>query len=398
MTIMRLLYLHNGSLNFQKANTIQVLSMCSAFSELGVAVTLALPNSGIDQRDIKTHLQENFGTVNSFPIKFYKKMTIGGRLNILGSYWGCRKFLRTASADICFVRNPLFLKLALDARLPTIFETHNSILHNQIAILDQRWRNAVVELSGDDNFLKLIAISEALRQVWLERGIPSGKCITLHDGFDADLFEVPKPQSEARRQLGLPLSEKIVVYTGSLYEDRGVENVLKLASHLTNVNFLVVGGPEESKNYYCNLAVTNGVSNISFTGRVPHYVIPDYLFAADVLLMVWSRKTPTINYCSPLKVFEYMASGRIIVGHAFPTIKEVLHDGKTAYLADVDSFEDLLNKLRKGLTDSYPSQMASCARDTALRKYTWIERVRQVLENIEPIISRRRQEARSRGE
>ena len=57
--------------------------------------------------------------------------------------------------------------------------------------------------------------------------------------------------------------------------------------------------------------------------------------------MIWTDKTNTMNYCSPLKLFEYMAAGRIIVGHDFPTISEVLTNNETALLVPPDSFEAL---------------------------------------------------------
>jgi len=78
-----------------------------------------------------------------------------------------------------------------------------------------------------------------------------------------------------------------------------------------------------------------------------------------------------------------MASGRIIVGHAFPTINEVLSDGETALLADPDSFEELRHKFAEALEQTYPNPMAQEARRLALSKYTWQSRVETILNNIE---------------
>ena len=133
-----------------------------------------------------------------------------------------------------------------------------------------------------------------------------------------------------------------------------------------------------------------GLSNIVFTGHVRHQDVKQYLFAADVLLMIWSRQVPTINYCSPLKMFEYMAAERIIVGHAFPTILEVLKDGEDAYLADPDSFDDLRKKMALALNEEYPNSMAKRARELAMKKYTWQARARAILSFLEASIDRSR--------
>jgi glycosyltransferase involved in cell wall biosynthesis len=185
-----------------------------------------------------------------------------------------------------------------------------------------------------------------------------------------------------RKKLHLPLDKKIVLYTGSLYANRGIDNILKLAKLFPQVYFLVIGGPEKQKNDYIKSALIQKTKNIRFLGYIPHFKVKDYLIAADVLLMIWSKEVKTINYCSPLKVFEYMASGRIIVGHAFPTIKEVLTDGETAYLTNPDSFDELQMKISLALAQNYPNSMAQTAQRLALNKYSWKVRAQTILESI----------------
>jgi glycosyltransferase involved in cell wall biosynthesis len=98
--------------------------------------------------------------------------------------------------------------------------------------------------------------------------------------------------------------------------------------------------------------------------------------------MTWTKKVKTINYCSPLKMFEYMAAGRIIVGYGFPTIKEVLDDGKTALLADPDSFDELKAKLKRALEADSIEGIAERARDLALNRYSWDQRAKSILNQL----------------
>ena len=77
-----------------------------------------------------------------------------------------------------------------------------------------------------------------------------------------------------------------------------------------------------------------------------------------------------------------MAANRIIVGHGFPTIKEVLIDGKTAYLANPESFDELSGKLEKALNDKYPSKIADNARKLVLKHFTWKRRASAILQSI----------------
>jgi glycosyltransferase involved in cell wall biosynthesis len=100
-------------------------------------------------------------------------------------------------------------------------------------------------------------------------------------------------------------------------------------------------------------------------------MIPSYLFTADILLALWSSDVPTINFCSPLKVFEYMAAGRLILAHGFPTIKEILVDGVNAYLANPNDLNDLDKKFKQALNDENEKIISNTARKDAFEKYSW---------------------------
>ena len=356
--------------------------MCQAFAEHGINVTLAVPESKNGSTDIEKIVFDCLGQKESFSFVFFKKYMFQGRFNTLGAFWGLKHLLKTHPTDICYVRTPLSFSLALSFGLSTIFESHNALLHTKSFLLDLFWRRRVVRLSKHKKSIKIITISEALAEVWRARGVADKKILVLHDGFDIGKYNNQPSIGEARKLLGISIHKKIVLYTGSLYEDRGIENVLALARAFPDVQFMVVGGPEGRKLHYCQIAREKGLQNIRFTGRISHRSIPLYLAAADVLLAIWSRKVPTINYCSPLKIFEYMASGRIIVGQGFPTIKEVLTDSESAYLADPNSFDELAKKLRVALHDTYPSKVADNARKLAFKYYSWDKRAKKILNDI----------------
>jgi glycosyltransferase involved in cell wall biosynthesis len=380
---MRLLYLHNTPLDSEKANIVSTLYMCNAFSNLGLEVTLAVPKpkSYITDREISTSIKNIIGQENSFSLKFFRKYTFAGRFNTLGAFWGIKKLLKEESTDICFVRSPVF-KITIDAGIPTIFECHNSLLNTRSKILDRYWKGQLFKLCKYDKFLKMIAISQELSNFWQNNGFPPSKILTLHDCIDDGSHKNIESIEEARDELNLPKDRKLIVYAGSLYRDRGIETILKLAQVYSMACFIVLGGPDERKRYYRKMLEKEGINNVYFMGYIPHNLVKSYLCAADVLLMIWSRKVPTINYCSPLKMFEYMAANRIIVGHGFPTIKEILTDGETAYLANPDSFDELSAKLNNALNDTYPSIIADNARKLVLSHYTWDKKAKAILQSI----------------
>jgi glycosyltransferase involved in cell wall biosynthesis len=378
---MKLLYLHDKSIDSDKANVIQVLHMCYAFAELGQQVCLAIPANSCESDDLRQAVRHQIGKDINFSIKSYRNISIGRRLSMLGSYPGARQLLKSAKADCCFVRNPVLINATLKRNLPTIFESHNASIHDNF-LLNVFWTGNLVKNCKQKKLLKFIAISESLAEKWKAKGIPPHKVISLHDGVDIDSFRIPSDIRKLRTQLGLPANKKIVLYGGSLYADRGIDKILALAKNFIHTCFAIIGGSQKNIDYYTKRAQQQKITNIIFAGRVPHHKVRHYLMAADVLLMVWSTKVRTINYCSPLKMFEYMAAGKIIVGHGFPTIREVLTDGKNALLVNPDSFDELKAKLALALSYSYPNNLAANARRLALEKYSWKTRASKILASI----------------
>ncbi len=374
---MKLLYLHSGTIDSGMANAVQVVQMCSAFARAGVDVVLAVP--GTDAAAARETIAAQTGQQPEFQMRTFRKRTLFGRLQMIGGYLGVKRLLATEPADCCFVRNPVFLNAPLQSGIPTVFEAHNASIH-QSRLMNVFWKRRLIRNARDRHCSAFVSISQALTDFWVRSGVPPSKTLSLHDAVDARHYAEVEDRQSARRAVGLPQARKTVVYTGSLYRDRGIENILELAGTFTEPLFVVVGGPEDRRRHYQALCEDRGMTNIIFTGRVPHKDVRRYLFAGDVLLMLWSRDVPTIDYCSPLKTFEYMAAGRIIVGHGFPTIREVLTDGENAFLADPDSLADLREKLAAALDRSYPDPMAEKARALVLNRYTWDARVRTILE------------------
>ena len=381
---MKLMYIHDTLIDSEQANLVQVLHMCRAFSDNGQRVILAIPKckKAFTENDCKKIIKKKIGIEPNFSVVPFRKITLFGKLNFIGGYFGVKQLIKKNRVDICIVRKASFIGLLLKSDMDLIYEAHNWQTHEGLKIFNFLWTKYLIKKSRDRRFLKFVAISKALGDYWKDQGIPKEKIFVGHDGFDHKIFSEKKDKIQTRRKIGLPEKQKIAVYTGSLYPDRGIERIIKLAEFFKDVLFLVVGGPEKQKEIYAETARLKNLKNILFTGYIPHHQVADYLFAADICLMIWTKKVRTIQYCSPMKMFEYMAAGQIIVGDGFPTIKEILDDGKTALLADPDSFADLKDRFQSALNNNSFENIAQNARKLALRQYTWNMRAKSILDQL----------------
>lgn len=379
---MKLLWLHDIPLESGKANVIHALHMCQTFSQLGQDITLAVPApKGGHGEELVDYASTQMGETIDFQIVPYRKLTIAGRLTVIGGYLGASRLLRDVNVDYVLTTNPTYVNFAVRQGVPTIYESHNSILHNN-RLLNRFLSRNLLRNCRRDRLVGFVTISHNLSNFWVKAGVPNEKVLAIHEAVDVENYQDVPDRNSLRIHLDLPTDRKIVAYTGSFYPNREIENILQLAQANPRAYFVLVGGPDANSAKFAKQASQQGIDNIAFPGRVPHARVKDYLFAADVLLMVWSKKVRTINYCSPLKVFEYMAAGRTIVGHGFPTIREVLTDGENALLADPNSFEELKAKVSQAIAMPTNNALAQTARKLAFERYSWKNRASQILSYI----------------
>jgi len=372
---MNILYLHNVAIDSQYANIIQVMSMCTAMARLGINVTLSLPGTANIDKSDKQGIYE-------FEVHTRVSKCTNNRFKKYFNFHSVINTIKTCNPDLIYIRSLIFLFTALYSRKNIILELHNNKLHERFVLLDKFWRYILKKNIKKKRVKKVVCISQALSEYWIDQGLPKDKIVTAHDAIDTKMFEHSLDKDEARKRLGLPVNTKIVTYAGRLYKNRKIDNIINLAMIHSQALFLIVGGPDEQKDYYQNLVEIKGVKNVIFTGQISHDLIPIYLYASDVLLALWSSEVSTINYCSPLKLFEYMAAGRIIVAHGFRTIKEVLTHNQNAIICDPESMEDLIEKTGLALHMDNSTKLSKQSRMDVFEKHTWAQRAAKILENV----------------
>ena len=174
------------------------------------------------------------------------------------------------------------------------------------------------------------------------------------------------------------------VYTGHLYEGRGMDLMAGLAKRFPSVQFVWIGGREPEVAAWRQRLDEDGVPNVTLTGFLPNADLPRYQAEADILLMPYERVIrgsgggDSAAYCSPMKMFEYMASGRAILSSDLPVLREVLNEGNAILCPPEDldawcrAFEQLVGdpalRMRLG-------QQALCD----VQAYTWMARLKAAL-------------------
>ena len=136
-----------------------------------------------------------------------------------------------------------------------------------------------------------------------------------------------------RGQWGLDERAPMILYTGTFESYQGLDLLLASAAHVLarrpDARFLLAGGEPAQVAAIRSQAQGAGIGHaVIFTGQQPAEEIPMFLDAADVLVSPRSTGTNT-----PLKIYQYLRSGRPIVATRLLTHTQVLDD-KVAFLAE----------------------------------------------------------------
>lgn len=124
----------------------------------------------------------------------------------------------------------------------------------------------------------------------------------------------------------MPAGKRFVVYTGTLEAYQGIDILVEAFQHVVeeipDAFLLIVGGNKDQVAHYRGMSASHGLQErCLFTGRVPQPEAKYFLGMASVLVSPRSEGTNT-----PLKIYEYLASGIPIVATDIQSHTQILDD------------------------------------------------------------------------
>jgi glycosyltransferase involved in cell wall biosynthesis len=365
---MRLYYIANARMPTEKAHGIQIAKMCEAFIDLGVDVTLVLPSRKNISKSIKDfyglHVEVKTAVVPAFD--WYDRGRVLYTLSTLSFACSYSLYLLTH-----YKRGDVVYTVDLDhlayaplpfLGLPYFSEMHGGKPHTLVhRVLFKRARGII-----PTNTITRDQLKETF-------GMKEENLIVEPNGVDLSNFS-PIARAEARRLLGLPQEAKIALYVGRFFDWKGLEIISEAVQHLPkDITIGIVGGSAEE---YARITKKDP-GRIVFYGEKPYTEIPRWASAADVLLVLGTKRDEqSYRYTSPMKVFEYMSIKRPIVASSTPAMQTILSEGECYFYEPDDA---------KSLALAIETAVSRAAEDRVLRayekvkKHSWSARAERVL-------------------
>ena len=162
----------------------------------------------------------------------------------------------------------------------------------------------------------------------------------------------------------------VIGYFGAISEWFDIDLLVHLAKAKPDWRFILVGS-----TYGCKIHKAKSIPNIEFKGEVPYADLPSWLYVFDVCMIPF-RVTELTLCTNPVKVYEYLAAGKPVVGTDLPELREM--DGMVRVAKDRAEF---LVELEAALAETEDPKLLEGRREWA-KQHDWLARARQLDEAI----------------
>ncbi len=367
---MRICYLANTAIPSTNASAIQIVKMCETFSKYNNEVLLITPDSSK-----KKNFKKFYNIRNKFKfikIKKFKKFPLGFKYYL----FSLLSIIESLSfkADIYITRNFFTCFLLTLLRKKIIIE-----LHHDLAI-ESRIVNFIVKrlnLLNSNSIVKIIAITRSVKNFYKSKyNVNEKKIIVLPSG------------SSIKKNFKFKKKVKYfkIGYFGSLYKSRGFKLILELSKIDKNNKYYLYGDKKNILNVNKNSLPINFI----LKDYVSYRNIPSILSKMDIFLMPYTSSITVAGnvgdiskFTSPLKLFDYLSIGRVIICSNFNVLKEILKKNENAiFIKNYNnplSWKSEISKLK-----NTPNKRYKISRNNFLlsKKYTLDLRVNKILNEL----------------
>jgi 1,2-diacylglycerol 3-alpha-glucosyltransferase len=251
------------------------------------------------------------------------------------------RLVRTLAPDVFHAHHPFLLgpaarRLSHRAGRPLVFTYHTRYEKYAHYVPLRRGLVEAVAIGLSTRFAAradaVIAPSVVIRDELRARGVRTPIAV-VPTGVDLARFS-PGDRLAARRALGVPADETVVLYVGRLDREKSVDRILaafeRIAGTLPRCRLLVVGQGTQGQALARRAAVLPVGGRIVFLGARAHGALAPCYRAADLFLFASETET------QGLVLAEAAACGLPAVAVAAPGCDEVVRDGETGLLTKAE--------------------------------------------------------------
>ncbi|HHI92018.1 MAG TPA: glycosyltransferase [Gammaproteobacteria bacterium] len=212
-----------------------------------------------------------------------------------------------------------------------------------------------------------------------KKGHLNAQTARIPNGVSIQEYITPKDEPEDMVDIPHPR----IGYVGIIKRQLNIDVLLEIAKRHPEYSFVFVG-PKRSdlRDDGAKWEKLESLSNAYFVGGKPVFELPAYTQHMDVCMLCYSINDYT-KYIYPLKLHEYLAAGKPIVGAPLESLQEF-----PEYIHFAETADEWAAGIQQALSDSSQSREMVNARKNIAREHDWdvlVSRIAfKICENLGP--------------
>lgn len=223
------------------------------------------------------------GTYNPYVVQYFPDME--DLVRALSARSSTGEFDLLQIEDIWGLRKPEIFEKVMKIDVPIIWNVQN------MGTLSTNFPHPDLFKRFVARIQKFAVVSEPIREEGISAGIPDDKLCVIHNPIDTKVFHPVEPEIKLalRKELGLPVEQKILLYAGRFAPEKGTEFLLESWKQRidTDIYLVMIGstfpGKEATFSPYRDMYRDSATFSDGFI--TDEAVVAKYYQAADMLIL-----------------------------------------------------------------------------------------------------------------
>jgi glycosyltransferase involved in cell wall biosynthesis len=268
--------------------------------------------------------------------------------------------------------------------IPAVLEVNSPVMDHPRSL--KAWLDRVVLFRPmrrlrEEQCRKAAALVTPLPAI-IPETVPREKVHSIHWGANVERFRPGLTPTGAARAVSFPPDARVVVFSGSFRPWHGADVLVRAGERVLGSTggekavFLFIGSGPSHEEVVREVRRLGLESRCFMVGTVPYSEMPQYLAHCHVGVAPYrpSRhgQLKLGFYWSPLKIFEYMASGIPVITLDVHPLRDIVREGREGLLFDENDEERLAQAITELVrSPERATEMGRSARARVVAHYSW---------------------------
>lgn len=176
-----------------------------------------------------------------------------------------------------------------------------------------------------------------------------------------------------KESISFPTTNKVVLYQGTLTENRGLKQTMLALNFLKDVDLVIIGYGKEEQNLKDFAKEQNLNHRVHFLGRILHERLHNYTKKADVGILLEEPVGLSFKYALPNKLFDYIHCELPILAFPLLEVKKIIELNNIGVLVENHEPKHIAEKIHTLLSDKKNISVIKSNQRKIREKYCWEE-------------------------